>query len=128
MPGSGDGHASNEIAQSECAGAAGTLDNRIACRRGAPGEGCQPLQVLPPGPTERIGGRLVGGLPVEPVPYSTPYPSDVWSGGVPLALPATRPRPGAGSPNSDRIHRHADATPQQEGAEHEEKLIGLIPR
>src|SRR5215831_14800665 len=45
-----------------------------------------------------------------------------------LPFPATRPRLEAISPNGNRIHRHADTTPKQQGPEREEKLIGLVLR
>src|SRR5215471_10352468 len=45
-----------------------------------------------------------------------------------LPGPATRPRLEAVLPNGDRIHRHANTTPEPQGAECEEKLIGLVLR
>src|SRR5215813_1151641 len=43
-------------------------------------------------------------------------------------FPATCPRLEAVLPNGDRIHRHANTTPEQQGPEREEKLIGLVLR
>src|SRR5262249_20148184 len=41
-------------------------------------------------------------------------------------FPATCPRLEAVLPNGDRIHRHTNTTPEQQGPEREEKLISLI--